>query len=70
MSTEFASSSFSSSFSPAIKVSESLKFMCPLYDYIITSGLFDHNGGVLTSENGMKVIIPRGAIRYGDKVNL
>ena len=70
VSTEFTSSLFSSSFNPAIKVSESLKFMCPLHDYIITSGLFDHNGGVLTSENGMKVIIPRGAIRYGDKVYL
>ena len=69
VSTEFASSLFSSSFSPAIKLSESLKLMCPLHNSNITSGSFDHNGGVLINENDMKITIPRGAIRDGDIVN-
>ena len=63
-------SSSSFAIGPAIEVLELFKLMWPLHNSNITSGSFDHNGGVLTSENCMKVTIPRGAIRYGDKVYL
>ena len=37
----------------------------------MTSGSFDHNGGVLTSIDGdMKITIPEGAIKDGDSVIL
>ena len=63
-------SSSSFAIGPAIEVSDSFKLKCPFHYSNITSGLFDHNGGILISENGMKITFLRGAIRYGDKVYL
>ena len=43
---------------------------CPFINNNIVSSTFDHNGGVLTSNDGIKVTIPKGAIRDGDLVPL
>ena len=41
---------------------------CPLPNSSILSRTFDHNGGVLTSKDGIELIIPKGAIKNGDLV--
>ena len=44
---------------------------CPLSHTSTTSQLYDHNGGVITSNDGdLKVTIPVGAIKNGDLVTL
>ena len=40
----------------------------PLPDSNIVSCLCDHNGGIITSEDGIKLTIPEGAIKDGDLV--
>ena len=67
--TEYESNdAFNLSSSSAMTL-ESFRLMCPLYNSDITSGSCDHNGGILTSENGIKITIPEGAIRPGVMVN-
>ena len=40
----------------------------PLPNSDIVSGSCDHNGGVISSEDGIKIIVPAGAIKGGDLV--
>ena len=41
----------------------------PLVNNNIVSQTFDHNGGMLTSKDGIKIIVPEGAIKEGDLVS-
>ena len=50
-------------------ITADLQTKCPLSH--VTSGLYNQNGGVLTSEHGdLKLAIPKGAIKDGDLVTL
>ena len=42
----------------------------PLPNSNIVSGSYDHNGGIITSEDGIKLTVPKGAIKDGDVVTL
>lgn len=48
---------------------ESFKLMCPLYNGEIVLFWCDRNGGILTSQDGIKLTMPKGAINDGDLVN-
>ena len=48
------------------EMSASLGIECPLPNENILSSVCDHNGGVITIKNGLKISIPRGAISVGD----
>ena len=45
-----------------------VEIKCPLMHKYIVSGTYDHNGGVLTSRDGIKITIPKDAIIKGDLV--
>ena len=58
------------SFSSSSAVSlESFRLFCPLYNSDITSSSCNHNRGILTSKDGIKITIPKGAYRPGVIVN-
>ena len=48
------------------EMSASLGIECPLSNENILSSVCDHNGGVITIKDGLKISIPRGAISVGD----
>ena len=43
---------------------------CPLSNATITSNTCDHSGGILMTEDGIKLTIPKGAIKDGDLVKI
>ena len=51
--------------SPTLTASQ---IKCPLPNDAIVSGSCDHNGGVITNKDGIKLTIPKGAIKDGDTV--
>ena len=63
----------SSAFEPELQTIQSTRDMtpsieCPLPCENILSYTCDHNGGVITSEDGITIIVPKGAVRVKDKV--
>ena len=40
----------------------------PLPNSTIVSGSCDHNGGVISSEDGIKITVPQGAIKHGNLI--
>ena len=43
---------------------------CPLANVTIISTACDHNGGILTTKDGIKLTIPKDAIKDGDLINI
>ena len=48
------------------EMSASLGIECPLPSKTILTSTCDHNGGVITIKDGLKISIPKNAIRVGD----